>query len=225
MSKRALLCAAILLAVMVSACASAPQTPGVGAEAPGLSDPSGPPASLSAVGAETERKKLALRRAVATGLRDEAYALQRKGQLRDAVIRYRQSLVYWPDTGLESYIAPLEQKAGFAASQYKREAGQGAAGPAETRVYATVRNRSARDITLAVSGEAPEAATTVRAGEIRIRPVRPGPGGEVTFEVSQDGRVLETRGWRGIPNSSAVVPALLYDDTLKGRLFVMTGLR
>lgn len=187
-----------------------------------------PATGRPAIAEETERQKLALRRAVATGIRDEAYALQQKGQIRDAVIRYRQSLVYWPDTGLESYIGPLEQRAGFQPSQYKPEKRQVAAGgaaPGPARLYATVRNRSARDITLAVRGEAPEAATTVRAGEIRIRPVSPGAGGEAIFEVSRDGRVLETRTWKGNPGSTSVVPALLYDDSLQGRLFVMTGLR
>lgn len=186
-----------------------------------------PAAGPSAVAEETERQKLALKRAIAEGMRDEAYALQQRGQIRDAVIRYRQSLVHWPDKGLESYIAPLEQRAGFQVTQYRPEeanaAGGAASGPA--RVYATVRNRSARDITLAVRGEEPEKATTVRAGEIRIRPVRLGAGGEVTFEVSRDGQVLETRTWRGTPGSKSVVPALLYDDALEGRLFVMTGLR
>jgi hypothetical protein len=187
-----------------------------------------PAAERPAIAEETERQKLALRRAVATGLRNEAYALQQKGQIRDAAIRYRQSLVYWPDTGLESYIAPLERRAGFQVSQYRPEARHAAAGGAATgpaRVYATVRNRSARDITLAIRGEDPAAATTVRAGEIRIRPVGLGAGGEATFEVSRDGQVLETRTWKGNPNSSAVVPSLLYDDALQGRLFVMTGLR
>jgi len=127
-----------------------------------------------------------------------------------------------------SYFAPLEQKAGLQALQYRPEAVKTAAGSATTgpaRVYATVRNRSARDITLAVCGEAPEKATPVRAGELRIRPFSLGPGGEVTFEVSRDGQVLETRTWRGNSHTTSVVPSLLYDDALKGRLFVMTGLR
>ncbi len=196
-----------------------------GASGPTTADPA---AGRPTIAEEAERQKLALRRAVATGMRDEAYALQQKGQIRDAVIRYRQSLAYWPDTGLESYIAPLEQRAGFQVMQYRPEARQAAAagtatGPA--RVYATVRNRSTRDITLAVRGEAPEAATTVRAGEIRIRPVSLSEGGEAIFEVSREGQVLETRTWKGNPGSTSVVPALLYDDAMKGRLFVMTGLR
>lgn len=196
----------------------------------GASDPTAAAGGTGrpAIAEQTERQKLALRRAVAESIRDEAYALQKKGQLRDAVIRYRRSLAYWPDTGLESYLAPLEQRAGFQVLHFRPEAPQDAAGGATAGpalVYATVRNRSARDITLAVRGEAPDRATTVRAGEIRIRPVSPGAGGEVTFEVSRDGQLLETRGWKGNPNSSSVVPVLLYDDALKGRLFVMTGLR
>lgn len=184
-----------------------------------------PAAGRPAVAEETERQKLALRRAVAAGMRDEAYALQQKGQIRDAVIRYRQSLVYWPDTGLEAYVAPLERRSGFQLTQYRPEARQAAAAAPTARAYATVRNRSAHDITLAVRGEAPEAATTVRAGEIRIRPVCPGAAGEVTFEVSRGGQILETRTWKGSPGSPGVVPVLLYDDALQGRLFVMTGLR
>jgi len=210
----------LLFAILCVAVAST-----AGASEPSTADPA---AGRPAIAEETERQKLALRRAVATGMRNEAYALQQKEQIRDAVIRYRQSLVYWPDTGLESYIAPLEQRAGFQVSQYGPEARQAAAGGATTgpaRVYATVRNRSARDITLAVRGEDPAAATTVRAGEIRILPVSLGAGGEATFEVSRDGQVLETRTWKGNPGSTSVVPALLYDDALQGRLFVMTGLR
>lgn len=58
----------------------------------------------------------------------------------------------------------------------------------------------------------------MRAGEDPDM-ARPRPGaGEVTFEVSRDGQVLETRTWKGNPGSSAVVPALLVDDALKGRL-------
>ena len=191
----------------------------------GAADPAAAP---SAVAEETERQKLALKRAVAADMRDEAYALQRRGQIRDAVIRYRQSLVHWPDSVLESYIAPLERRAGFQVNQYRPDEAKAAAGGASSgpaSVTATVRNRSARDITLTVRGEAPEKATTVRAGEIRIRPIAPGARGEVTFEVSRDGQVLETRTWRGSPGSTGVVPVLLYDDALEGRLFVMTGLR
>ncbi|OPY07557.1 MAG: hypothetical protein A4E67_01201 [Syntrophaceae bacterium PtaB.Bin038] len=215
MTGRMFLCSALLVALAATA-------------GPPCARAADPAAGPSAVAEETERQKLALKRAVAAGMRDEAYALQQRGQIRDAVIRYRQSLVHWPDRGLESYIAPLEQRAGFQVTQYrpdeaKAAAGGAASGPA--RVTATVRNRSARDITLAVRGEAPEKATTVRGGEIRTRSVTPGAGGEVTFEVSRGGQVLETRTWRGTPGSTSVVPVLLYDDALEGRLFVMTGLR
>ena len=215
MFRRMFLCAVLFVTLAAPAGAAGPKAEETAAGRP-------------PIGEETERQKLALRRAVAASLRDEAYGLQQKGQIRDAVIRYRRSLAYWPDTGLESYLAPLERQAGFSPSQYNPQAVQaapGSAAPVPARVYATVRNRSARDITLAVRGEAPEAATAVRAGEIRIRPVSLGPGGEVSFEVSRDGQVLETRSWKGNPGSSAVVPVLLYDDALKGRLFVMTGLR
>jgi len=225
MPKRTVFCVIVLSALALSSCADGTGSRAVGPAVPESAGAAKSAAVLSAVGAETERQKSALRRDVAAAMRKEAYALQQKGQIRDAVIRYRQSLVYWPDAGLEAYIIPLEQKAGFPVLQYRPEAIKAAAPNGTARVHATVRNRSARDITLAVRGEAPEKATTVRAGEIRIRPVALGPGAEVTFEVSRDGQVLETRSWKGVAGSSSIVPVMLFDDALQGRLSVMTGLR
>ena len=187
----------------------------------------------SAIGRETEMQKIVLRRSVATSLRGEAYALQQNGQLRDAVIRYRQSLVYWPDTGLESYVVPLERKAGFTASQYRPETVQAGAVQATPgnavnkagRVFATIRNRSTLDVTILTRGESADAGTVVRAGEILIRPVQLGPNGEVTFLAVRNGQTLASRSWYGNAASEAVVPTVLYDDNLQDRLFVMTGLR
>jgi hypothetical protein len=189
--------------------------------------------SDSAIGMETERRKTVLRRTIAIGLRDEAYALQQKGQLRDAVIRYRQSLVWWPDVGLESYVAPLERKAGFTASQYRPDTEQATtpqAGSGKTmkkagRVMATIRNRSTLDVTILIRGESADAGTLVRAGEILIRPVQIGPDGEVTFLALRNSQTLASKTWYGNVVSESVVPTLLYDDNLQDRLFVMTGLK
>jgi hypothetical protein len=191
------------------------------------------PVSGSTIAQDTERQKIALRRTLATGLRDEAYALQQKNQLRDAVIRYRQSLVYWPDTGLEAYVTPLERRAGFTVSQYRPQAmqpadpGQGARPAASKRgvVYATIRNRSTQDIHILVRGEAPEAATPVRAGEILIRPVQLAPNGEVIFLALRNGQTIASRSWTGSPDAPYIVPAVLYDDQSSDRMLVMTGLR
>jgi hypothetical protein len=187
----------------------------------------------SAIGRETEMQKILLRRSVAASLRGEAYALQQKGQLRDAVIRYRQSLVWWPDVGLESYLVPLESKAGFTANQYRPETGQTAAVQPATdkavkkagRVFATIRNRSTLDVTILTRGESADAGTLVRAGEILIRPVQLGPTGEVTFLAVRNGQTLASRSWYGKVASESVVPAVLYYDNLQDRLVVMTGLR
>jgi hypothetical protein len=186
-----------------------------------------------AIGAETEQKKIALHRAVASSLRDEAYAFQLKGQLRDAVIRYRQSLVWWPDAGLETYVEPLERKAGFDAIQYRPQGPQVAAAQAGSaagvnkpgRVFATIRNRSTQDVIITASGETQDAAGRVRAGEILLRPVQLAPNGEITFMALRNGQTLATRKWRGNPASTSVVPSVLYDDNLQDRLVVMTGLR
>jgi hypothetical protein len=189
--------------------------------------------SDSTIGMETERRKILLRRTIATSLRDEAYALQQKGQLRDAVIRYRQSLVWWPDVGLESYVVPLERQAGFTASQYRPEteqaatvqAGSGKVEKKAGRVIATIRNRSTLDVTIQTRGESADAGTLVRAGEILIRPVQLGPDGEVTFLALRNSRTLASKSWYGNAASESVVPTLLYDDNLQDRLFVMTGLK
>ena len=206
-------------------------TPGLAAidekASPGEAVVSGP-----AIGPETEQKKIALRRAVASSLRDEAYAFQQKNQLRDAAIRYRQSLVWWPDPGLESYVVPLERKAGFDAKQYRPELQQ-AALPMVTAadvnkpamVFATIRNRSTQDVTIAVSGENRDAGTQVRAGEILIIPVQLSPNGEITFMAARNGQTLATGRWFGNPSSASVVPAVLYDDNLQERLVIMTGLK
>jgi hypothetical protein len=211
----------------------------VAATAPGLSAVEGkaaadaPVVSDSTIGLETERRKIVIRRAVATSLRDEGYALQQKGQLRDAVIRYRQSLVWWPDVGLESYVVPLESKAGFTASQYRPETEQGATvqagSPKEVKkagmVMATIRNRSTLDVTILTRGESADAGTLVRAGEILLRPVQLEPNGEVTFLAVRNSQTLVSKTWQGNAASEMVVPTLLYDDNLQDRLFVMTGLR
>jgi hypothetical protein len=187
----------------------------------------------SAIGRETEIQKIVLRRSVATSLRDEAYALQQKGQLRDAVIRYRQSLVWWPDAGLESHVVTLERKAGFSASQYRPETGQAAPAQAASGkavkkagiIIATIRNRSTLDVTILTRGESADAGTLVKAGEILIRPVQIGPNGEVTFMAVRNGHTLASRSWYGNASSESVVPTVLYDDNLQDRLFVMTGLK
>jgi hypothetical protein len=211
----------------------------VAATTPGLSAAEGKGAadaavvSDSTIGLETERRKIVIRRAVATSLRDEGYALQQKGQLRDAVIRYRQSLVWWPDAGLESYVVPLERKAGFTASQYRSETQQGAtlqagSGKAVKKagmVMATIRNRSTLDVTILTRGESADAGTLVRAGEILLRPVQLEPNGEVTFLAVRNSQTLVSKTWYGNAASENVVPTLLYDDNLQDRLFVMTGLK
>jgi hypothetical protein len=211
----------------------------VAATTPGFSAAEGKAAadaavvSDSTIGLETERRKIVIRRTVATSLRDEGYTLQQKGQLREAVIRYRQSLVWWPDVGLESYVVPLESKAGFAASQYRPETEQGAtvqagSGKAVKKagmVMATIRNRSTLDVTILTRGESADAGTLVRAGEILLRPVQLEPNGEVTFLAVRNSQTLVSKTWYGNAASENIVPTLLYDDNLQGRLFVMTGLR
>ena len=172
----------------------------------------------SAIGRETEMQKIVLRRSVATSLRDEAYALQQKGQLRDAVIRYRQSLVWWPDAGLESYVVPLESKAGFTASQYRPETGQAApvqaaSGKAVKKagmVIATIRNRSTLDVTILTRGESADAGTLVRAGEILIRPVqtRAERGGDIPGRAKRPDACVPQLVWQRLFRERRAVRSL-----------------
>ncbi len=135
--------------------------------------------------------------------------------------------------GLESYVVPLESKAGFTASQYRPETEQGAtvqagSGKAVKKagmVMATIRNRSTLDVTILTRGESADAGTLVRAGEILLRPVQLEPNGEVTFLAVRNSQTLVSKTWHGNAASENVVPTLLYDDNLQDRLFVMTGLK
>jgi len=65
----------------------------------------------------------------------------------------------------------------------------------------------------------------VRAVEILIRPVQLEPNGEVTFLASRNGRAIASQNWSGSPDTLYIVPAVLFDDNVNGRLLVMTGLR
>jgi len=50
------------------------------------------------------------RRARAVALRDEGAKLQQGNRIPEAIAKYKESLTYWPDTGLSSHIATLEGK-------------------------------------------------------------------------------------------------------------------
>ena len=50
------------------------------------------------------------RRAKAVALREEGAKLQQGNRIPEAIAKYKESLTYWPDTGLSSHIATLEGK-------------------------------------------------------------------------------------------------------------------
>jgi len=68
---------------------------------------------------------------------------------------------------------------------------------------------STQGIHIQARGEASEAATLVRAGEILIRPVQLAPNGEVTFIASRNGRAIASRSRTGNPESPYRIPAVL----------------
>lgn len=59
-------------------------------------------------------RKVELKKSLAQAIRNDAYISQQRAQYREAVALYRESLVYWPDPGLETYIRALEGRAGLA---------------------------------------------------------------------------------------------------------------
>ena len=58
-----------------------------------------------------ENRKAEILKAFAQAMRDDAYKLQLKGNFDEAIIKYRKSLAYWPDSELEKYIQQVEKKA------------------------------------------------------------------------------------------------------------------
>lgn len=107
MFRRMFLCAVLFVTLAAPAGAAGPKA-------------GRPAAGRPAIGEETERQSSAPGRAVAAS--SLTLHTKRRGQIRDAVIRYRRSLAYWPDTGLESYPAPLDRQAGRRAPQQNASA-------------------------------------------------------------------------------------------------------
>jgi hypothetical protein len=140
------------------------------------------------------------------------------------VALYRESLVYWPDPGLETYIRTLEGRAGLAtpglpygSTAYPANSGRIGS------VVATFRNRSPADVTVTARASASSPGTLVRAGDIVTLSV-PLSQGQVPFLVHWNGKLIASGTWYEDPRASGV-PCLLFDDTLPGRLVIMTGFR
>jgi hypothetical protein len=173
----------------------------------------------SLAGAAKERK-LELLRAVAKSLRDEAYSIQQQGRLSDAVVKYRESLVYFPDEGLNDYISALEKRTGKASPS---------AGPEnphlQSSISVNVRNRSRQSVHVLPEDATANASNFFAPGDIKSISVSSGPQGLITFVAVRDGKVIASSVWHGYPGDASKVPVLLFDDAdSPPRLTVMTGI-
>ena len=173
----------------------------------------------------TVGKQLETRRAAANGIREEAYALQRRGLVREAIMKYRQSLVTWPDPGLEAYIGTIEQTMKMPSSQRSRPwIGQAIPVGQPSTMIATIRNRSNSDISLRLSEGGGSSEVTFLAGEILELALTTSPTNEITVSVQQAGRVTAIKKWIWIPGEPSAVPVILYDDKEPEKLIIMTGI-
>ena len=192
-------------------------------DVPGYDDrrPAGPPSDLSRFAIA---RKVELKRSLAQAIRNDAYALQQQLRYPEAVYLYRESLVYWPDPGLETYIRALEGRTGLAtpglpygSTTYPVNSGRTGS------VVATFRNRSPADVSVTAGASASSPETLVRAGDIVTFSV-PLSQGQVPFSVLWNGKLIASATWYEDPRAPGV-PCLLFDDTLPVRLVIMTGFR
>ena len=166
-------------------------------------------------------RKIELLRAIAGSLRDEAYAIQQQGRLQDAVLKYRESLVYFPDAGLNDYIVALEKRAGKPSPTITPQSTQ-----ARPFLSASVRNRSMQSIHMLTEGATADASTLFAVDEIRSLSVSWDTQGRIFFRAVRDGKVIASSVWQRDPGDARKVPVVLFDDKDgPARLTVMTGIK
>jgi hypothetical protein len=158
-------------------------------------------------------------------MRNEAYTLQEQRRAREAVFLYRESLIYWPDEGLETYVRALEARSGLITpGKGQPSLGSFTATGRERAVLATFRNRSTVDVTVRAGANKDGTVQSVLAGDIMILSV-PVTQGQVPFSVLVNGKVIASAVWYEEPGFAGGVPCLLFDTALSERVVIMTGLR
>lgn len=172
---------------------------------------------------KAETRKAEIMRAFAKSLRDEAYSLQMKGHLNEAIIKYRKSLTYWPDSDLENHIQLLEKKSGELFPDNQPAASpESITNKTQRVITATIRNRSNEGVHIFTQGETFNPNNHFMPQEIRFVPVQIQSNGEVIFYAGRDGRILDSKTWRGDPRYQDRVPCVLFD---KEKLIILTGIR
>ncbi|MBP1732071.1 MAG: hypothetical protein H6Q55_2500 [Deltaproteobacteria bacterium] len=207
----------------------APDTQSTGAstrqDSPGAGAPEGKASQPSELSRQAVSRKVELKKALALSMRNEAYTQQEQRRGREAVLLYRESLIYWPDDGLETYVRALEARSGFATpGKVRYSQGTPTAAGRDHTTLATFRNRSAVDVTVRAGANQGGLGQTVLAGDIMTLSV-PVTQGQVPFSVLMNGKVIASAVWYEEPSFAGGVPCLLFDTALSERLVIMTGLR
>ncbi len=154
-------------------------------------------------------------------MRDEAYAIQQQGRLQDAITKYRESLVYFPDAGLNDYIGALEKKTGKASPVIGPENPH-----PQSSIPATGRNRSRQSVHILPEGETANASNFFIPGDIKNISISLSPQGRITFHAVRDGKIIASSVWQTDPGDASKVPVLLFDDSDgPPKLTLMTGIR
>lgn len=194
-------------------------------DAPGGSPSDKKPSKPSELSRQAVSRKTELKKAIAQSMRNDAYALQEQRRFREAALLYRESLAYWPDVGLDTYVRSLEERSGLI-SPGKGTSPQGTASGAgrDRMVLATFRNRSTIDVTVRPDSNTEGTGYSVLAGDIVTLPARIVQG-QGSFSVLVNGKIIASAVWYEDPGFAGGVPCLLFDTTLPGGLVVMTGLR
>jgi hypothetical protein len=172
-----------------------------------------------------ENRKAQILKAFAQALRDDAYKVQLKGNFYEAIIKYRKSLAYWPDSELEKYIKQVEKNAvhSLTGNQAKNTLSQVSI---SNTVTATIRNRSKSSIYIFAQNKTFSPDNFFRPGEIRNVAVQMSANDTVTFYAGSDGKVIASETWLGNPHDLNRIPCVLFDDlSADKKLSVMTGLR
>ncbi|OPY61537.1 MAG: hypothetical protein A4E57_04177 [Syntrophorhabdaceae bacterium PtaU1.Bin034] len=234
--KRLMLILLLAALLCLSACAPAvirtdpeprayPQAPAQYPEARAPYPQTRPAAPQSDLRRATIEKQTEMRKSVAKGIRDEAYGLQQRGLIREAVAKYRESLFYWPDFALDSYVVKLENtvKAPLPGASGQTQAPGAQTGPRE--MIAAVRNRSTGEVSMRLSEGGESREVLFQPGEIRELAIRTSPSGEITAYVLQGGRTVAGRKWLWNSGDPSLVPAILYDDKEPESLILMKAMR
>jgi hypothetical protein len=171
-----------------------------------------------------EQRKTELLKSFAQSLRDEAYNLQLRGFYEKAIMKYKESLAYFPDAELEKYLKAIQAKTRPSSAP---PAGQKIACYGETAVVTAIaRNRSAGTVHILTVHDTMKPENLFLPGQIKKIDISLDPNCTVTFIAVRDGKTLDSITWQGDAQSPDMIPSIVFDDTVsRPVLVVMTGMK